>query len=214
MREVIRVEDISFSYGGSSPVLEGVSFSVEEGEFLCIVGPNGAGKTTLLRIILGLLKPLSGRVSVMSKSMGYAPQRLEVESLFPGTVWEILRSSGGKVSDLVDRLHLEGLVKRRFTELSGGERRKVLLALAFSSDPDTLLLDEPTAGLDAHTTKHVEEILREVKGLKTVLLVSHDVRLVSSLADRVLCLNRRVHYFGPPEEVPALVEDLFGIGGV
>ena len=224
MREIVEVRDLSFSYDGKVLALEDVSFQAREGEIVGVIGPNGSGKTTLLKLVLGLLKPLSGEVKVFGTSperaarercIGYVPQEVSPDPIFPATVGEILTSVGGRCLDykLIRRLHLEDKINRKFSDLSGGERRIALLGMSLSCDPDLLVLDEPTAGLDLHACRHVADLLRDLtqRRKRTVLMVSHDIGFVLSIADRVLCLNRRVHYFGPPDEAPEVIEDLFGI---
>ncbi|MDQ7081827.1 MAG: metal ABC transporter ATP-binding protein [Aquificota bacterium] len=206
----VEVRDLSFSYDGRTPVIENVTFQVEEGEFVGIIGPNGSGKTTLIKLILGLIKPEAGSVLVSGR-VGYVPQSISTDPGFPGTVDEILEASGLS-GDVIDRLHLRRLLRRRFVDLSGGERRTVLFGVALAGDPEILVLDEPTAGVDTHTKAHISAILKNLKGTKTVLMVSHEIGLVLSMATKVLCLNRRVHYIGPPEEAPNFIEELFGIG--
>ncbi|MDQ7037777.1 MAG: ATP-binding cassette domain-containing protein, partial [Aquificota bacterium] len=179
-------------------------------EFVGIIGPNGSGKTTLIKLILGLIKPEAGSVLVSGR-VGYVPQSISTDPGFPGTVDEILEASGLS-GDVIDRLHLRRLLRRRFVDLSGGERRTVLFGVALAGDPEILVLDEPTAGVDTHTKAHISAILKNLKGTKTVLMVSHEIGLVLSMATKVLCLNRRVHYIGPPEEAPNFIEELFGIG--
>jgi zinc transport system ATP-binding protein len=210
MREVIEVRDLTFSYDGKTFAVEGVSFSVEEGEFLGVVGPNGSGKTTLLKLLLGLLKPHRGLVRLRGRA-GYVPQKVQTKTGFPGTVGEVL-ASANTPEEVLERLHLKRLAGRRFRDLSGGEQRLVLFGLALSGNPEVLLLDEPTAGLDTHARRHIAEILEDLKGTRTVVMVSHDIGLVLRLATRILCLNRRVHYLGTPEEAPGFIEELFGIG--
>lgn len=210
MQVAVEVRDLTFSYDGGTPVIDSVSFTVEAGEFLGIVGPNGSGKTTLLKLILGLLKPISGEVRLRGR-VGYVPQKVRVDPSFPGTVGEILRSVGIRNREVLRSLHLDRIKSKRFRDLSGGEQRLALLGIALAGDPEVVILDEPTAGLDPHAKIHLSEILKGLRGEKTVLMVSHDIGLVLSLATRVLCLNRRVHYIGPPSEAPGFIEELFGI---
>ena len=205
----VRVKDLSFSYDGRTPVIENVTFEVEDGEFVGIIGPNGSGKTTLIKLVLGLLKPSAGSVFV-SGSVGYVPQRISTDQSFPGTADEILKASGSS-EEIIDRLHLRRILCRKFVDLSGGEQRTLLFGIALAGDPEILILDEPTAGVDAHTKAHISAILEDLKGTKTILMVSHDIGLVLGVATKVVCLNRRVHYIGPPEKAPAFIEELFGM---
>ena len=221
---VIEVEDLSFSYDGKVNVLENVDLKVSEGEFLGLVGPNGAGKTTLLRIILGFLKPVKGTVKLFGKDLkdfkewnriGYVPQKLDVEQGFPATVEELLRSvaSEERMGEIASYLHIDLFMDRQFLRLSGGQQRLVLLGMALASDPDLLLLDEPTAGLDLHSQMHIMEILKDLSASqdKTVVMISHDIGLILRNVDRVVCVSRTVCYSGDPEGAVEPIEEIFGI---
>ncbi len=222
---VVEVESLSFSYKGEHPVLEEVSFKVEKGDFVGIIGPNGGGKTTLLKVILGLLRPSKGSVKLFGKDVnyfsdwkriGYIPQRVRVKEDFPATASEILQLSDAeeKLQEIINFLHLEDILTKKFVELSGGQQQLVLLGSVLAEDPDLLVLDEPTVGLDIHARRHIMEILRDVSSSqeKTVLMVSHDLGGILEVSDKVLCLDGRVQYFGPPEEALHIIEELFGLG--
>ncbi len=224
--QVIKVDNVCFSYDGKSSVLKDVSFSVSQGDFVGIVGPNGAGKSTLFKIILGFLKPLSGNVWLFGKEIasfrewsriGYVPQRLSVEQAFPATVEEMLSlvASRERLSELVDFLHMKTFIHKQFQELSGGQQQLVLLGMALASDPELLLLDEPTAGLDVHARRHIMEILGDISTNRgrTVLMISHDIGLVLRSVDKVMCLNKEVLYYGEPDGAVEVIEDMFGLRG-
>ncbi len=224
--QVIKVDNVCFSYDGKSSVLKDVSFSVSQGDFVGIVGPNGAGKSTLFKIILGFLKPLSGNVWLFGKEIasfrewsriGYVPQRLSVEQAFPATVEEMLSlvASRERLSELADFLHMKTFIRKQFQELSGGQQQLVLLGMALASDPELLLLDEPTAGLDVHARRHIMEILGDISTNRgrTVLMISHDIGLVLRSVDKVMCLNKEVLYYGEPDGAVEVIEDMFGLRG-
>ncbi len=223
--QVIEIENLSFSYDGRTDVLEDLSLTVRRGEFVGIVGPNGAGKTTLFRILLGFLKPRRGSLKLFGENVetfrrwdriGYVPQRLSVERNFPATVRELLDLTGEDPQEVIALLHLNDLLDRQFLRLSGGQQQIVLLGMALVRNPDLLLLDEPTAGLDVHFQRHIIQTLRSlsVRENRTILMISHDIGLVLRTVDRVLCLNRRVRYYGEPEGAIEAVEEMFGIKGV
>ncbi len=223
--QVIEIENLSFSYDGRTDVLEDLNLTVRRGEFVGIVGPNGAGKTTLFRILLGFLKPRRGSLKLFGENVetfrrwdriGYVPQRLSVERNFPATVRELLDLTGKDPQEVIALLHLNDLLDRQFLRLSGGQQQIVLLGMALVRNPDLLLLDEPTAGLDVHFQRHIIQTLRSlsVRENRTVLMISHDIGLVLRTVDRVLCLNRRVRYYGEPEGAIEAVEEMFGIKGV
>lgn len=227
---VIECRDLQVRYG-SLTVLEAVSFFVLERTTLCLVGPNGGGKSTLLKVLLGLLKPSRGTVRVLGTEprkarlrMGYMPQHVEIDPLFPIDVEGIvrmgrLRATGmgfyGKGDRAAAQRALEevGLWEQRrepFFNLSGGMKQRVLIARALVNDPDLLLLDEPTAMVDAHVEARLLAHLRELHDRMTIVLVSHDASFVSGLVDRVLCVNRtaELHPLGPVSD--AGIHRLYG----
>ena len=225
---IVEVKELYFSYDGKSPVLEDVSFSVEKGEFIGIVGPNGAGKSTLIKLLLGFYKPQRGKIYLFGeeiqkfknwKKVGYVPQRLSIEPTFPGKVKELLLSAASdkrEFSFLVDYLNIKPILEKQYNKLSGGQQQRVLLALALSSNPELILLDEPTVGLDVHGVSHFMSILLDLKANhgKTILMVSHDIGRLLRHCDKILCLNRRVCYFGPSEGAVGFVEEVFGLRGL
>jgi len=218
--KVVEVKNLHFRYREDEPLIEGLSFYVEKGEFFGILGPNGAGKSTLLRILLGFIKPQRGEVRLFGESLdnfnqwrriGYVPQRFSVEKSFTGNVGELLRAVAPKekVGWVIAFLHLENLLNRPFVKLSGGEQQKVLLALALTTNPDLLVLDEPMTGLDIHAQEHIEHILKEVAKDRTVIVVSHDVGFVLRNAKRILCIGMPFCRVIKPEEFQDLVRELY-----
>lgn len=213
MKAIIEIEGASFSYGGPN-VLENVNISLMEEEFTSVVGPNGGGKTTLIKLILGLLKPTEGRVRVFGKSpregrsrIGYMPQDTQLDPKFPIDVKNVVMmgciGNGGKIGrsrkcDLetaATALSNVGMVEhidRPFASLSGGQRRRILIARALACDPDLLLLDEPMVNLDLLMEQELYEILRKLSRKITVVMVSHDLAFVSKFVERVVCVNRTV----------------------
>ena len=198
-------------------LLDDVSFTVARGALHVIVGPNGAGKSTLLSAILGQI-PFDGRIAMNwtgAGTTGYVPQSFAVDATLPVTVADFLaltrqrrpvcfglsRATKQIVAGLLDRVGLSGLERRPLAVLSGGELRRVLLAHALDPEPEFLLLDEPTAGLDESAVRILDDILLASKraGRTTVLMVSHDLEQVRRVADRVTVLDRRVVVEGPPD---------------
>lgn len=208
----IELEDLSFSYE-SMNVLHKVSLKVAKGEFIGIMGPNGGGKTTLLKLLMGFLTPSKGTLSVRGK-IGYVPQVQRTDRDFPITVSElILLGALSKTnfwgvyptevketaSYLMEKLGLSAHKHKVFGALSGGLAQRALLARALLSDPDLLLLDEPTANIDAASTKIIFEILEKLKGDKTILLVTHDLKTIIERVDRVICVQGTVSSFLPKD---------------
>jgi zinc transport system ATP-binding protein len=208
----VELQDVGFSYNGV-PVLEDVSFSIGPKEFYSVVGPNGGGKTTLIKIILGLLRPSTGRVRIFGRSpersrerMGYMPQHTQFDPQFPVSVLDVVlmgnlglrrlgpyrrrdREEACRVLDMVDMC---GQYRKPFSSLSGGQRQRVLLARALMSGPEILLLDEPTANVDVGIESKLDRILRELRKHMTILMVTHDLGFVTDMVERVICVNRKV----------------------
>ena len=226
----LAVSNLWAGYDGK-PVLEAINFQVDRGDMVGIIGPNGSGKSTLIKTILGLVKPLRGEVSVLGSKgaserhlVGYTPQTELVDWDFPVTVADVAlmgrysrrglfrrttkedREAADAALELVKIFNLRD---RLIGELSGGQRRRVLLARAMAHNPELLLLDEPMAGLDATAQHQLLDLLDElrVKGA-TVVLSTHDLSCVSSRCDKAACLNRRLIAFGKPSDV--LTEQVLG----
>lgn len=208
----IRIEDLSFSYDHAE-ILDSVNLSVESGEFIGIMGPNGGGKTTLLKLIMGFLEPNQGEAFVGGK-IGYVPQVQKTDRDFPISVNELILLGAlsktsffgtypqfvkDKALALMDRLNLTKHKNKMFGLLSGGLAQRALLARALVSDPDILLLDEPTANIDPISTKVIFEILEELRGKKTILLVTHDLNTIIKRVDRVVCVKGKVSTFLPKD---------------
>ena len=211
---------IDLAYAGQR-VLRGVSLSIAKGEIVTIVGPNGSGKSTLLRVLIGALKPDKGSVTrAAGLKIGYVPQRLHIDPTLPLTVRRFLDlpkpvPQGDAIAAL-DRAGVPGVIGQQMASLSGGQFQRVLLARAVLGGPDILMLDEPTQGLDqpgsASFYRQIEEI-RNRLGC-AVLMVSHELHVVMSASDRVICLNGHVCCEGTPEVVSAApaYRELFGTG--
>ena len=220
---LIEAIGLGVRYGGAD-VLTDVSLQVAEGEIVTIVGPNGSGKSTLLRALLGLIGPagkVTGRVSRKpGLRIGYVPQRLHVDTALPMPVSRFLslpvRSNRRAMATALDRVGVPGVEAQQMSALSGGQFQRVLLARALLSDPDILVLDEPTQGLDQPGVAAFYQLLDAVRRERgcAVLLVGHDLHVVMSAADRVICLNGHVCCEGAPHVVSNAPEyrALFGLG--
>ncbi|HEY4523880.1 MAG TPA: metal ABC transporter ATP-binding protein [Candidatus Paceibacterota bacterium] len=203
---------------GNEKVLDNLSFEVATGESLAIIGPNGAGKTMLFRALIGVLS-YKGKISWAPKTtIGYVPQKLDIERNLPLSLLDLLTSKNNHRHSITASLKLvrlkENLLNRPIGALSGGQFQKALIAFALLQDPRVLLFDEPTAGVDTPGEEHIYETihrLQEEKGF-TILLISHDLSLVYRYADKVLCLNRENLCFGEPEVImaPEILGKLYG----
>jgi zinc transport system ATP-binding protein len=227
----IQIENLNFSYG-RIPVLEQANLTIFDKEFICIVGPNGGGKTTLLKLLLGLLEPQSGTVSVFGntpvagrKKIGYLPQHANLDSKFPVTALDVVlmgrlgktRSIGfyTKVDrfaarDMLQRVGLEKLSDRPIAALSGGQRQRVLIARALVSEPEMLLLDEPTSSLDDYVERELYDLLKELNKELTVVVVTHDISFVSRYVERVVCVNREVHIHPTSNVDENIIHSMYG----
>jgi zinc transport system ATP-binding protein len=229
-RTVIECSGIRVRYGPVT-VLEDVSFSVPERTTLCVVGPNGGGKSTLLKVLLGLVKPQAGQVRVLGREpararlqVGYMPQHVAIDPLFPIDVEGIvrmgrLRGTGLGFYNREDRAATRRVLeevslwehrKEAFVNLSGGMKQRVLIARALVNDPEVLMLDEPTAMVDAHVEAKLLEHLKSLHNRMTILLVSHDATFVSGLVDKVLCVNRSAEMHPLRKVGDEAVERLYG----
>jgi ABC-type Mn2+/Zn2+ transport system ATPase subunit len=221
---LVDITDVSSGYAGS-PAIENVSLKIWPGQFIAVVGPNGGGKTTLLRTILGAVPLMRGRVAIRGETVGgaalqrvgYVPQLETIDWNFPITVEEVLlmglfrknhwlkrikKEDLKKIDALLDRLNLTGLGKRHIRELSGGQQQAVFLGRALLGEPDLILLDEPTAGLDIRSRDDVIHFLHEInhQGV-AIVITAHDLNWVAAHLPWVVCLNRRVIAEGKPQEV-------------
>ena len=226
----VEFENVSFAYDGVS-VLEDVNLRIPARELACVLGPNGGGKTTLLRLILGLAEPDRGTVRVLGRApararrrVGYMPQYARFDPKFPIAVMDVVlmgrleRHLGGPYSRAdreVARLALAHvalaeLADRPFDRLSGGQRQRVLIARALACEPELLLLDEPTAGLDVAVEERFFDVLARLNETMTILLVSHEVGFVSEHMESVICVNRRVNVHPTSDITGEVIRELYG----
>lgn len=247
MAAVVEISNLSFAYA-DSPVLQSINLKVDRGTVLGLIGPNGGGKTTLIKLLIGLLQPTSGQLQIAGLSprqavhkgdvLGYLPQNPPPPDRFPLNVRQVIHLGLSGKAGLLHRpakadrnfadflLERVGLADKATTpvgQLSGGQLQRVLIARALAPRPSILLLDEPTTGIDRAGQENFIEFLL---GLKqelnlTVIVVSHDLRAVSALSDRIACLNVTLHCHDVPQRLPAdVIYGLFacdlqamGIGG-
>ncbi len=212
---ILRVRDLTVRFNGE-PVLQDVSFEVEEGQTVTILGPNGAGKTVLLRALLGLV-PYTGEIEWERKvRIGYVPQRVPLFRDFPITVQEFLRLKKVPCEGEVFRsLAVQDILRKPLGVLSSGQFQRVLLVFALLGDPDVLLFDEPMSGLDVGVEKTVYHYLKHLQKKRnlTLIMVTHDLSVVHGMSDRCICLNKRVLCAGPPSRITArLLSRLYGRG--
>jgi len=228
---VISLRDVTFSYDGS-PVLQDVTLDVGDRDFACLVGPNGGGKTTLLKLVLGLLAPGSGQVRVFGGTpeharprIGYMPQHAQVDPRFPVSVADVVlmgrigtpgsigpyrRPQREAAWQALREVGLYDLRNRPFGSISGGQRQRTLIARALAAQPDLLLLDEPTANLDAHAESELYELLKRLNERLTIAMVSHDLGFVSAFVKSVICVKRCVVVHPTSAITGQIIQEIYG----
>jgi zinc transport system ATP-binding protein len=207
---LIELQDLSVAYDGKV-VLNNVNIKINDDDFIGVIGPNGGGKTTLVKVILGLLKPVSGKVLKHRKDfeMGYLPQYNEVDKRFPLTASDVVLSGlmnqkglFGKYSkkdklkafEALEKMGVSHLGKKHIGSLSGGETQKVLLARAIVSDPELLILDEPDTYVDYASEGELYELLKQLNEKMAIVMVSHDLGIISTYIKTIACVNKDLHY--------------------
>ncbi|MCL2800582.1 MAG: metal ABC transporter ATP-binding protein [Treponema sp.] len=195
----VKFDDVSFSYG-SINVLKDASFHIHKGEFVAMVGPNGSGKTTVLKLLLGMEKPSAGSIMI-SGTTAYVSQHMPNDNLFPISVHDVVRmgllhsnknyskNCYAAAEEAMEKTGITDIASRSYSSLSGGQKRRALVARALAGKPQFLVLDEPAANMDVESELQLYETLGVYKGISTILIVTHDTEFVTSLTDRVLCLG-------------------------
>lgn len=226
-KPVIDIKNLWFSFNGE-PVLQDVNFTLYHKEFLAMIGPNGGGKTTLLKLMLGLFEADRGEIRVLGQNprqaahrIGYVPQDIHINKNFPISVLDVvlmgrLRSgiswSHHKKDDRIasqlalEKVEMEQFKNRHIDELSGGQRQRVFIARALVTEPEILILDEPTASVDSKGQAEIYTILKDLNEKVTILVVSHDLLALSSYIKSVACVNRRVHFHEAAEVTEEMLE--------
>lgn len=215
----IEVSHLSLGYDHQI-VISNLSFSIEQGDFVCIVGPNGAGKSTLIKGILGLLKPMSGEVlyhGLKQNFIGYMPQESKIDKHFPASVEEIVLSGTlnqsrtfsfyskedrKRVDEVLNLLGIASLKNAHFPDLSGGQRQKVLLARSLCASTKLLILDEPSNNLDSTSKQELYQILKSLnqnKGM-TILMITHDLDHHNLIGNKILSLEKNNYFYGSVED--------------
>lgn len=229
---VISVKNLWAGYE-SDTILEDISFEMFQDDYVGLIGPNGGGKTTLIRVILGLLKPDKGTITVMGqdpvhgrKHIGYVSQFQVEDKQFPISVWDVV-AMGRLQSNLLQNFHVSpsdkqaieialqqtGMLdyrKRSMNELSGGQRQRVYISRALVAEPRLLLLDEPTSSVDSQSSNQLYDLLAKLNDHIAILLISHDLTAISTYVKTIGCVNRQLVYHGSKELTAEMVETGYG----
>ncbi len=227
---IIEIKDLDFAYNGEA-VLEDVNLTIRQKDFVAIIGPNGGGKTTLLKLILGLLMPAKGAVRVDGKSpqkaspcIGYVPQDVHMNRSFPITAIDVVlmgkldpkkrlsrRSAANRREAMaaLERMEMAAQANRKIGMLSGGQRQRVFIARALITKPKLLILDEPTASIDTKGQADFFRLLKELNQDITVIVVSHDLLVISRYVKSVACVNKKLHYHDQAEITGEMLETMY-----
>ncbi len=215
MTPIVRMNRVSFRYD-TQPVLEQISLQVDPGDFLAIIGPNGGGKSTLLKLILGMLRPQEGTIEVLGKppahahnEIGYVPQNTNVNTDFPIRVLDVVMIGNAAkrhpifgysaqeracALSALEQVGMAGYERHRIGSLSGGQRQRVMIARALCRTPKLLILDEPTASIDASGQKEIYDLLARLNQQITVIVVSHDLSVILGYANKAAHVHRTLTY--------------------
>jgi len=227
---IIDIQNLNFSYN-RQPALIDVNLHVQAGEFIAMIGPNGGGKTTLLKLMLGLLNPESGTIQIFGKPpqevsyrIGYVPQDVHINKNFPISALDVVlmgklkpgrgwsrHSEMDRIAALhaLEQVEMAKFSSHRIGELSGGQKQRVFVARALVTEPELLFLDEPTASIDTKGQNEFYKLLNELNEKITIIVVSHDLMVVSGYIKSVVCVNRRLHYHGHAELTGEMIEMMY-----
>jgi len=227
---LVEINNVDFSYNGDT-VLEDINLDVRQGDFIAMIGPNGGGKTTLLKLVLGLLKPDAGTIRVngdsprkASSCIGYVPQDVHINSRFPITALDVVlmgkldpkkrwarktATNRREALNTLKQLEMDAYAEKKIGELSGGQRQRVFIARALVTRPKLLLLDEPTASIDTRGQADFFKLLKKLNREVTIVVVSHDLLVVSRYIQSVACVNRRLHYHDQAEITGDMLETMY-----
>ncbi len=206
---IAKLENIGLTIGGQK-ILNDINIELQQGKITTLIGPNGGGKTSIVRILLGILKPTSGRVIRNFKiKIGYMPQKITIDSTIPLMVKDFIRLSTNKIEfdetlqNLAARLGVKKILNHQINDLSGGQMQKVLFLRALTGKPELLVLDEPTQYMDISATQDFYHIIDEVRKVNqcAIFMVSHDLHMVMQKTDFVFCVNHHICCHGNPEVV-------------
>jgi zinc transport system ATP-binding protein len=227
---IIEIRNLNFSYNGLT-VLANVNLDVKAGDFMAMIGPNGGGKTTLIKLMLGLHTADSGTIRVFGKlprdvshRIGYVPQDVHINKEFPISAADVVlmgtlnpgrrwsrhsRADRVAAREALDKVDMSGFRNRRIGQLSGGQKQRVFVARALVSQPELLFLDEPTASIDTKGQREFYALLEELNRDVSIIVVSHDLMVVSEYVRSVACVNQRLHHHDQAELTGEMIEMMY-----
>lgn len=227
MEKVVELSNITLKYG-EKVALANIDLEIGQGEFIGVIGPNGSGKTTLLKLILGLLKPASGKISIFGKQgrlkgrmrnrIGYIPQNPEIDYYFPIKVRDVVmmgryakmgffkkpnQEDRKIVLESLEKVGMKDYVHTPYGHLSSGQQQRVSIARVLAQQPEMLFLDEPTANIDMGTQETIINLISEIHQTKqiTIFYVAHEINFLIPYLDKIICLNQSIYKIGVPKEV-------------
>ena len=232
MESAVSIKNLTANYENVEAIKD-VNLEIEDKDYLAILGPNGGGKSTLLKVILGLVKPSKGEIKIFGKSpedsgslIGYVPQFSKFDRNFPISVMDVIlmgqlknkfnlfhqfdKCDLEKCNKIMEKLQISDLKKRQIGQLSGGQKQRVLIARALIGNPKILLLDEPTASLDSSATNMIYSLLKELNNDMTIVIVTHDIGVISSYVKNIACLNKKLYYHGESKLTEDIIEHVYG----
>ncbi|MGN8645319.1 metal ABC transporter ATP-binding protein [Gracilibacillus sp. HCP3S3_G5_1] len=231
-KPIVEMKNVNFHYGNRQ-ALSNINFTINEGDFIGLVGPNGGGKTTLIKLLLEMEKPTTGTIHLFGQpirkfkeksKLGYVSQKANTFNRgFPATVEEVItmgltaklgyfkrltRQDKKRIEEAVEKVGMTSYLSENIGDLSGGQQQRIFIARALVSDPELLILDEPTVGVDAENVEKFFDLLHDLnKQNITLLLVTHDIGTMTHHASKVACLNKTLHFHGEPSEFKTLSKD-------
>jgi zinc transport system ATP-binding protein len=227
MESLIEIRDLTFGYD-TVPVLEGVTLNILDRDYVLVIGPNGGGKTTLLKLIMGIVRPWSGSIRFrdgLESRLGYVPQFSSFNKNFPITAFEMVltgcvdgrnyfrrygRMDRDKANRILEKVDLYELRRRNINDLSGGQIQRVLIARALVSEPEILLLDEPTTSVDITSQASILDLIGELNERMAVVVVTHDPTPFAPVYSHLACLNRHLYYHGREGLDKSVLEKVYG----